>query len=186
MSTIRNSLLLLLATVMLAACSSQPMRDADDDAAARAAAEQAAAEARAEEQRRAEAEALAAQERLRADPLNDPNSVLAQRVIYFDFDRYEVKPEFMAVVQAHAQYLAQNPNVRVTLEGHTDERGSREYNIGLGNRRAQAVRRLLMFHGVAESQISTVSYGEEQPAAMGQNEQAWMRNRRVEIDYSAR
>jgi peptidoglycan-associated lipoprotein len=172
--------------LMLAACSSQPTRDADAEAAARAAAERAAADAREEERRRAEAEALAAQERLRADPLNDPNSVLAQRVIYFVFVRFDVKPEFMAVVQAHAQYLAQNQNVRVTLVGHTDERGTREYNIGLGYRRAQAVRRLMMFHGVAESQISTVSYGEEQPAAMGQNEQAWARNRRVEIDYSGR
>ena len=84
---------------------------------------------------------------------------------------------------AHARYLAANPTVRVRLEGHTDERGSREYNIGLGERRAQAVRRALLLQGATETQLSTVSYGAERPAAAGSNEAAWAQNRRVEIVY---
>jgi peptidoglycan-associated lipoprotein len=179
MLNIRSTAIVLVSAALLAGCpGKQPV---EDDEAARLAAERAAAEQAARE---AEAARIREQERLRVDPLDDPQGMLAQRVIYFDFDRSEVKPEFMAVVQAHAQYLSQRPNARVTLEGHTDERGTREYNIGLGNRRAQAVRRMLMLHGVADRQIATVSYGEERPAALGQNEEAWARNRRVEIIYA--
>lgn len=181
MLNIRNTLIIALSAAVLAGCPARPV--VDDDDAARREAERAAQQAE-DDRRRAEADRVRQQEEMRADPLDDPTSILAQRVVYFDFDRSEVKPEFMAVVQAHAQYLSRNPNARVTLEGHTDERGSREYNIGLGNRRAQAVRRLLMFHGVADRQIATVSYGEEKPVARGQNEEAWARNRRVEIIYA--
>jgi peptidoglycan-associated lipoprotein len=109
--------------------------------------------------------------------------VLAKRIIYFDFDSSEIKGEGPAVVAAHARYLSSNPTVRVRLEGHTDERGSREYNIGLGERRAQAVRRALLLQGATETQLSTVSYGAERPAAAGSNETAWTQNRRVEIVY---
>ena len=104
-------------------------------------------------------------------------------VIYFDYDQAEIKPEFTQVVQAHGQRLASNANMQVRLEGHTDERGSREYNIGLGERRAQAVRRALMLAGAQASQITTVSYGEERPAATGSDEESWRLNRRVEIVY---
>lgn len=109
--------------------------------------------------------------------------VLAQRVIYFDFDQTEVRAEGRELITAHAAHLVSNPNLRVTLEGHADERGSREYNIGLGEGRAQAVRQLLLFQGVAARQISTVSYGEERPADPGHDETAWAQNRRVEIVY---
>lgn len=184
MSTFRNLMFASLAVVVIAGCAPRDTVQPDPDAD-RVAAERAAAEAEQERLRaEAEAERVREQERLRANPLDDPDSVLAQRVVYFDFDKSDIKPEFMAVIQAHAKYLADNPNARVTLEGHTDERGSREYNIALGNRRAQAVRRMLMFHGVADRQVATVSYGEEKPAAMGQSEQAWQRNRRVEIVYA--
>ena len=108
---------------------------------------------------------------------------LQQRTIYFDFDSSEIKPEYTDLVAAHARYLVANPHVRVRLEGNTDERGSREYNIGLGERRAQAVRQALMLQGVADSQITTVSYGEERPAVTGHNEAAWAKNRRVDIVY---
>ena len=108
---------------------------------------------------------------------------LARRIIYFDFDKSEIRPDGAEIVSAHAKYLAANPSVRVRLEGHTDERGSREYNIGLGERRAQSVRRALLLQGATENQLSTVSYGAERPAAAGSNEAAWTQNRRVEIVY---
>lgn len=109
--------------------------------------------------------------------------LLAKRVIYFDFDSSEIKGEGTGIVSAHAKHLAAAQRMKVRLEGHTDERGSREYNIGLGERRAQAVRRALMLQGAADVQLSTVSYGEERPAAAGSDEAAWAQNRRVEIVY---
>jgi len=111
--------------------------------------------------------------------------LLATRVVYFEFDSSEVHGTGVEVVAAHARFLAANSATRVRLEGHTDERGSREYNIGLGERRAQAVRRALMLQGALDGQISTVSYGEERPAAAGHDEEAWAKNRRVEIVYLA-
>ncbi len=117
------------------------------------------------------------------DPLDDPNSLLAKRVVYFEFDRSDVREEFQATVTAHAEYLASHSEVSLTLEGHTDERGTREYNIALGERRALTVQRLLTLQGVAASQVRTVSYGEERPAALGHNEDAWSLNRRVEFIY---
>jgi peptidoglycan-associated lipoprotein len=108
---------------------------------------------------------------------------LQSRTIYFDFDSAEIKSDYTAIIAAHAKYLVGNASVRVRLEGNTDERGSREYNIGLGERRAQAVRQALMLQGVADSQITTVSYGEERPAVTGHSEDAWSKNRRVDIAY---
>jgi peptidoglycan-associated lipoprotein len=108
---------------------------------------------------------------------------LQNRTIYFEFDSSEIKAEYTAVITAHARYLATNPSIRVRLEGNTDERGSREYNIGLGERRAQSVRRALTLQGVTDAQITTVSYGEERPAVTGHTEEAWARNRRVDIVY---
>jgi peptidoglycan-associated lipoprotein len=107
----------------------------------------------------------------------------SQRVIYFDFDSSEIRGEYVDVIAAHGRFLASNATVRVRHEGHSDERGSREYNIGLGERRAQAVRRALMLQGVADTQITTVSYGEERPAVAGSDETAYARNRRVELVY---
>jgi peptidoglycan-associated lipoprotein len=109
--------------------------------------------------------------------------LLSKRVVYFDFDRADIRADSQTVVAAHAAYLAKNPAQKVRLEGHADERGSREYNIGLGERRGQAVRRALLLQGVAEAQLSTVSYGEERPAVAGSDEQAYALNRRVEIVY---
>jgi peptidoglycan-associated lipoprotein len=111
--------------------------------------------------------------------------LLATRVVYFDFDSSEIKGAGTDVVAAHAKFLAAHSGTRVRLEGHTDERGSREYNIGLGERRAQAVRRALLLQGATDAQISTVSYGEERPAVSGHDEAAWSKNRRVEIVYLA-
>jgi len=105
-------------------------------------------------------------------------------VIYFDYDKAEIKSEFVSVVAAHAKFLNSNSQRKVRLEGHTDERGSREYNIGLGERRAQKIRQALLLQGVSEAQITTISYGEERPAVSGSDEEAYAKNRRVEISYS--
>ena len=107
----------------------------------------------------------------------------SQNVVYFEYDSSEIKPEYDAVVTAHAAYLNRYKAAQVRLEGHTDERGSREYNITLGERRSQTVKRALMLQGVQEAQIATVSFGEERPAAAGTDETAWSKNRRVEIVY---
>ncbi|GIX21563.1 MAG: hypothetical protein KatS3mg121_0346 [Gammaproteobacteria bacterium] len=118
----------------------------------------------------------------RAD-LDDPTSPLAQRMVFFDFDSALVKPEYEPVIRAHAQYLLSYPDVKVRLEGHTDERGSREYNLALGEERAKAVRRMLVLQGVPEAQISVISFGEEIPLDPGHDESAWAQNRRVEFVY---
>jgi peptidoglycan-associated lipoprotein len=113
------------------------------------------------------------------DAANAANAM--NRTIYFDFDSSDIRPEFTSVLAEQAKALTRNASVRVRLEGNTDERGSPEYNVGLGERRAQAVRRALLLQGVAEAQLTTVSYGEERPAVGGSTEASWAKNRRVEI-----
>lgn len=104
-------------------------------------------------------------------------------VIYFDFDRSDIRPEYASLINTHAKHLASAGGVKIRIEGHTDERGSREYNIALAERRAQAVRRALMLQGAADNQLTTVSYGEERPAVPGSDESAYQKNRRVELVY---
>jgi peptidoglycan-associated lipoprotein len=116
-------------------------------------------------------------------PLENPDSLLYSKVIYFDYDISEIQADYQDVVIAHGEFLAANPAVTVTIEGHCDERGSREYNIGLGERRANAVKRLLMAQGAAENQIITISYGEERPEMLGSSEAAWAQNRRAIFVY---
>ncbi|MGR8934910.1 MAG: peptidoglycan-associated lipoprotein Pal [Gammaproteobacteria bacterium] len=115
--------------------------------------------------------------------LNDPSSPLAKRVIYFMYDSSQVEDEFVPVINAHAQYLIAHPGQHVVLDGHADERGSREYNIALGEQRAQAVLRMLQMQGVGGEQMEIVSYGEEKPAVNGHDEESWHQNRRVELRY---
>lgn len=115
--------------------------------------------------------------------LNDPNSPLSVRVIYFDYDSSNIREDFQSVVEAHAAYLAAHPETTVTLEGHADERGSREYNLALGERRALALRRQMVLLGATAGQIRTVSYGEERPVSEGHDEQSYGLNRRAEIVY---
>lgn len=117
------------------------------------------------------------------NPLDDPSSPLSTRKIYFEFDQSDIRDEFIPVLRAHAGYLASHRLVNVTVEGHCDERGSREYNIGLGERRASAVKRFLEAEGVDPSQITTLSYGEERPEAFGNDESAWSMNRRAVLAY---
>ncbi len=115
--------------------------------------------------------------------LDDPDSPLSVRVIYFEYDSSEVSADYRPAIEAHAAYLAANPDVIVTLEGHADERGSREYNLALGDRRAEVVRRQLILLGASAGQNRTVSYGEERPIGLGHDESSWQQNRRVEIIY---
>ena len=119
----------------------------------------------------------------RTDPLKDPNNPLSKRVVYFDYDKDSVKAEYAALIQAHANYLSQNRGRKIRLEGHADERGSREYNMALGQRRSDAVRKATAVLGVGNERIETISFGEDKPKASGHDEASWAQNRRVEIVY---
>ena len=117
------------------------------------------------------------------DPLNDPTGALAKRSVYFDFDSYVVKEQYRGLVDAHGQYLNKNKARKVVVQGNTDDRGSREYNLALGQKRAEAVRKALVVSGAAESQLEAVSFGEEKPKATGNDEAAWAENRRADLAY---
>jgi len=116
-------------------------------------------------------------------PLDDPSSPVYNKVIYFDYDASEIKPGYAALLRAHANYIFNTPSAQVTLEGHSDERGTREYNLALGERRSQAVQRFLMAEGAPGERLSTLSYGEERPADPRPTEGSWQQNRRVELVY---
>ncbi len=120
---------------------------------------------------------------LNADPSNDANNPLSKRSIFFDFDSFEIRAEFKPVLEAHAKYLLSNKGRRVVIGGNTDERGSREYNLALGQKRSEAVRRALSALGVPESQLEAVSFGEEKPRAAKTDEASWAENRRADLDY---
>lgn len=140
-----------------------------------------------ERREEAQARGLDLDDPLDAAMLEDPDeeeNPLAIRRIQFAFDSSVVSDKFIPVVEAHGEYLADNPNRKMTVEGHTDERGSREYNLALGERRAEAVKRLLIANGASREQIEVVSYGEEDPLIAESNEQAWAENRRAELIYA--
>ncbi len=117
------------------------------------------------------------------DELNNPNSPLAKRSVYFDFDSYSVKDEYQPLLQQHAQYLKTHPQRHVLIQGNTDERGTSEYNLALGQKRAEAVRRSLSLLGVPDSQMEAVSLGKEKPVALGHDEASWSQNRRADLVY---
>ena len=116
--------------------------------------------------------------------LTDPSSPLSKRSIYFDYDRYDVKEEYRPLVELHARYLRDNKQMKMLIQGNTDERGSREYNLALGQRRSEAIKRMMMLMGVREDQLEAVSLGEEKPKAEGHDEAAWAQNRRGDLLYS--
>jgi peptidoglycan-associated lipoprotein len=120
---------------------------------------------------------------LGAAALKDPSNILSRRSVYFDFDSNLVKDEFRPLVTAHARYLQQNPGARMRIEGNADERGSREYNIALGQRRSEAVKQMMQLLGARPDQIESVSFGEEKPRATGHDEKSWAENRRADIVY---
>ncbi len=179
-------LLIAIFVVSLAGCKFGPVkkRVSDEDAAALAAEQ--------EQQKQKEGETGVEDQRYAAEmggafagrELEDPNSPLAKRVFYFELDSSSLSPDDREVISAHARYLSMQPKVAVVLEGHADERGSREYNIALGERRARAIEQLLLVQGVSPSQVQVISFGEERPVALDHDEAAWRLNRRVEILYS--
>lgn len=115
--------------------------------------------------------------------LQDPNNILSQRSVYYDYDSYTVKNEYRELVLAHARYLRDNPDASVLLQGNTDERGSREYNLALGQRRADNVKNMMTLAGARDAQVESVSLGEEKPRTMSQDESSWAENRRTDILY---
>jgi len=117
------------------------------------------------------------------DPFTDPNNPLSKKSVYFDFDSFLVKSEYQPLVEAHGKYLAANAGRQVKVEGNTDERGGREYNLALGQKRAEAVKQRLLLMGARDAQIETVSFGKEKPRATGNTEEAWAQNRRADIVY---
>jgi peptidoglycan-associated lipoprotein len=120
------------------------------------------------------------------DAIDDPANALSNRVVYFEYDSSSVREQDNLTLQAHAAYLANNPTARVRLEGHTDQRGSREYNLALGERRAIAIRQILMIQGANINQFQVTSFGEERPQNEGDGEENWQNNRRVELIYTGR
>ncbi len=171
MKTLRYGLMILAIAVLAAGCTKN-VKPAPAAPVTAPAAATAAAPA-----------AVTANSAQQVSPLDDPSSPLAQRVVFFDFDKSDIKPEFLDTLTAHAKYLVANPTQKIRIEGYTDERGTVEYNIALGDRRAQAVRRYMLFQGVSADQISTVSYGESHPVDSGHDETAWAKNRRAVIVY---
>jgi len=161
------------AAVLLAACSSKPVAPEQPVAAAPA-------------QAQPDARTVATVTAPAVDPLDDPKGELAKRSVYFDYDSYNVRSDGQPVVTAHSKYLSANKGRKIVIQGNTDERGGSEYNLALGQKRAEAVRRSLALLGVDESQMEAVSFGKEKPKAMGSNEEAWAENRRADIVYGAK
>jgi peptidoglycan-associated lipoprotein len=126
---------------------------------------------------------MSAEEALMAQ-LKDPNSPLSKRIIYFDYDSYTIQDSYASLISAHAKFLAANPKMKMLIQGNTDERGSREYNLALGQKRAEAVKRALLLLGVQEAQVESVSLGEEKPRMVGSDEASYAENRRSELLYS--
>jgi peptidoglycan-associated lipoprotein len=171
----RISISIILMSLLAACASSKPK---ETNVAAPAAAPAAEAPAATAEQAPAAPTPV-----VEVDPLNDPNSILAKRSVYFPFDVAAVQPADRPIVEAHAKYLKEHPARKVRVEGNCDERGSKEYNLALGQRRADSVKRMLIEGGAKEGQIETISYGEEKPRCTEHNEACWMQNRRGDIKY---
>lgn len=176
--------------VSLAGCAGvldgprEPGAEQGPEAARETPAEMADSQARRDEAAGAQGRGAEIDSGFRGHPLDDPESLLAKRAVYFPYDSSELSEEQREILNAHARYLGDHPEVQVVLEGHTDERGSREYNLALGERRAKSVLQYLNLRGVNDQQLEAISFGEERPAQLGDDESAWQYNRRVEILYS--
>jgi peptidoglycan-associated lipoprotein len=180
----RRYLVALTMTAALAACSSTPTKEQDGAAVEdRSGVTASTAPVQQPQTGGGAVTKPLAEKPVSGNPLKDPANILSKRSVYFEFDSSIVRDEFKPMVQAHARYLQQNRGQKVTIQGNTDERGSREYNIALGQRRADAVKQMMTLLGAQPEQIETVSFGEEKPKATGSDEQSWAENRRADIVY---
>lgn len=177
---------ILLAT-MLGACSSKPVKEepkaAVEDKSPMTSTVTPPAQPSSDSASTSGASTMSPSASMAINPLKDPSNILSKRSIYFDFDKYDVKPEFRSLVEAHANYLKQNAEARVMLQGNADDRGSREYNLALGQYRSVAVKSMMNLLGVSDRQIETVSYGEEKPRCSDTSEPCRSENRRADIVY---
>lgn len=164
-------LLSTLLVSLLAACAGQDVKDQSN--------------AQVEDRTSAQSAQTAPSEQksVGANPLTDPNNILSKRSVFYDFDKYDVKGEYKSMVEAHSGYLTGHKDAKIAVQGNCDERGSREYNLSLGNRRADSVRKMMNVLGVSDSQIETVSFGEEKPRGACHDESCWKENRRADIVY---
>jgi peptidoglycan-associated lipoprotein len=180
-----RTLLIALPAITLMACSSGPSEEELEAERNRVAAEQQAQAEQQAAEAKAQAEAAAAEQLQRAKDMmaQEKAALESQQTVYFDFDRATIKSEFFPVLRKHAEFLVKNQDQNVVIEGHTDNRGTPEYNIALGETRAKAVQTFLQNEGVRSSQMSVVSYGEEKPAVMGSSEYAFAQNRRAVVVY---
>lgn len=170
----KRIMLSMLLAGLLAACASQQAKEES----------KAGVEERTPTQPEAQPSTAPAQQKSVAmDPLHDPNNILSKRSIYYDFDKSIIRDEYRSLVEAHAHYLVGNRSARTTIQGNCDERGSREYNLALGQRRADAVKNAMTVLGAAKSQIETVSFGKEKPRCTEHNESCWSQDRRSDVVY---
>jgi peptidoglycan-associated lipoprotein len=183
----RKLIIGLFAAVVLAGCSSTPTQDAapvEDRAPGAGATTQGSGTSTAGTSASGVSGTSTGAAAGALSPLKDPKSILSQRSVLFDYDSYVVKDEYRSLVEAHAKYLQANRGARMIVQGNTDERGTREYNIALGQRRADAVKKMMLLLGATEAQVETVSFGKEKPRNTGGGEAAWAENRRGDIVYA--
>jgi peptidoglycan-associated lipoprotein len=164
---------------LLAACSSEPIKPEEKAAPAPTAPATTQSGATTSSTTTAPVTATAVQ----TNPLKDPNNILSKRSVYFGYDQFSVDSKYNPLIEAHAAYLKSHPDAHVTLEGNTDNRGGSEYNLALGQKRAEAVRKLLQLSGAPANQMEAISYGEERPKVAGDTEAAWAENRRTDLHY---
>jgi len=182
--SIRSRVAAILAAAMLAACSGGPVSEQDPAGVEERTAGAAQPGAQTQPVKPGGVARVDLTGRPGAqNPLTDPRSILSRRSIFYALDAYDVKDQYKDLVEAHAKYLRDNPRSKMLIQGNTDERGSREYNVGLGQRRSEGVKRMLLLLGAKEEQVESVSLGEEKPKAEGHDEQAWSQNRRSDILY---
>lgn len=168
----KNSLALILSMAVMAGCSSTDTKESGDDSSTQAV-----------DTGSVTSTEMSAEERERMARAKEEAALREIRTFYFDFDKSDLKPESRLPLMAHARYLAANPSMQVAIEGHADERGTKEYNMALGERRSKVVEQFLVVNGVSKSQIETMSFGEENPVALGHEEESWSQNRRAVIAY---
>jgi peptidoglycan-associated lipoprotein len=174
MRNIASLMSLTAAGMLLAACSSTPLKEPPKTAEAKPVAPQ------------VDNRQIQTVDTKSVDPLDDPKGELARRSVYFDYDKYDLRDDGKPVVTSHSKYLVAHKDRKVIIQGNTDERGGSEYNLALGQKRAEAVRKSMAVLGVPESQMEAVSFGKEKPKATGHDEAAWAENRRADIVYAAR